>query len=179
MRTYCERRTDIKSGWEQPKLPYHGQKDASANLSGNALENEEWDGVIRDYQTACPKLILTCPGYFDGAGVGTICIPIKYCPECGRKLGQSRNTTDFMDEHLDDSNQEGYRVRGIQKGAATSYAVDYADMTAAMEEVLKVIDAYPCIQLYDYSKREYSYFCKDENGMLAKYKTMEECLQNS
>lgn len=66
MCTYCERRTDIKSGWEQPKLPYHGQKDASANLSGNALENEEWDGVIRDYQTACPKLILTCPGYFDG-----------------------------------------------------------------------------------------------------------------
>ena len=51
-------------------------------------------------------------------------------------------------------------------------------LTAAMEEVLKVIDAYPCIQLYDYSKREYSYFCKDENGMLAKYKTMEECLQN-
>lgn len=34
---YCERRTDIKFGWEQPKLPIH--------------------------------------------------IPIKHCPECGRKLG--------------------------------------------------------------------------------------------
>ena len=44
MCTYCERRTDIKFGWEQPKLPYHSQKDASANLSGNVLENEKWDG---------------------------------------------------------------------------------------------------------------------------------------
>ena len=33
-------------------------------------------------------LILTCPSYFDGEGVGTIYIPIKYCPECGRKLGK-------------------------------------------------------------------------------------------
>ena len=83
---YCERRKDIKCGWEQPKLPYHNQKDILANLSGNVLENEKWDGVIHDYQTARPTLILTCPSYFDGEGVGTIYIPIKYCPECGRKL---------------------------------------------------------------------------------------------
>lgn len=85
---YCERRKDIKCGWEQPKLPYHNQKDILANLSGNILENEKWDGVIHDYQTASPTLILTCPSYFDGEGVGTIYIPIKYCPECGRKLGK-------------------------------------------------------------------------------------------
>lgn len=85
---YCERRTDIKFGWEQPKLPYHNQEDISATLSGNVLENEKWDAVIHDYQTACPQLILTRPGYFNGDGVGTIYIPIKYCPECGRKLGK-------------------------------------------------------------------------------------------
>jgi len=86
---YCERRTDVRYGWEQPKLPYHNQEDISANLSGNVLENEQWNGEIRDYQTACPELILTCPGYFNGTGVGSIYIPIKYCPECGRKLGKA------------------------------------------------------------------------------------------
>ena len=82
------RRTDIKFGWEQPQLPYHNQEDISANLSGNVLENEKWNGTVHDYQTSCPELILTCPGYFNGEGVGTIYIPIKYCPECGRKLGK-------------------------------------------------------------------------------------------
>lgn len=38
---YCERRTDVKWGWEQPKLPYHNQEDISANLMGNVLENEK------------------------------------------------------------------------------------------------------------------------------------------
>lgn len=85
---YCERRKDVNFGWEQPQLPYHNQKDISANLSGNVLENEKWNGVIHDYQTAHPELILTCSGYFNGEGVGTIYIPIKYCPECGRKLGK-------------------------------------------------------------------------------------------
>lgn len=53
---------------------------------------EAWEGEIRDYKTACPELVLTCPGYFGGEGVGTICIPIKYCPECGRKLGKEENS---------------------------------------------------------------------------------------
>ena len=38
---YCERRQDVKFGWEQPKLPYHNQEDISAILSGNVLENEK------------------------------------------------------------------------------------------------------------------------------------------
>lgn len=84
---YCERRTDVKFGWEQPKLPYHSDNLNEGRLNGNVLENEKWDGVIHDYQTATPELILTCPGYFNGEGVGSIYIPIKYCPECGRKLG--------------------------------------------------------------------------------------------
>ena len=83
---YCERRTDV-NGWEQPKLPYHNNP-AMANLSGNVLNNEDWEGTIFDYQTTTPQLSLTCNGYFNGEGVGTIQIPIKYCPECGRKLGK-------------------------------------------------------------------------------------------
>lgn len=43
------------------------------------------------YKTACPELVLACPGYFGGGGIGTIYIPIKYCPECGRKLGKDEN----------------------------------------------------------------------------------------
>lgn len=85
---YCERRTDVKFGWEQPKLPYHSNNLTEGRLNGNVLENDKWDGVIHDYQTATPELILTCPGYFNGEGVGTIYIPIKFCPECGRKLGK-------------------------------------------------------------------------------------------
>lgn len=88
---YCERRKDVKFGWEQPKLPYHKQEDISANLSSNVLDSDEWEGEIRDYQTACPELLLTNPNYFNGEGCGTIYIPIKYCPECGRKLGGNKN----------------------------------------------------------------------------------------
>ena len=84
---YCERRQDVKFGWEQPKLPYHNNI-SGYNLSGNILDDEKWDGVIHDYQTTTPQLILTCEGYFGGSGTGTIYIPIKHCPECGRKLGK-------------------------------------------------------------------------------------------
>ena len=87
---YCERRTDVKFGWEQPKLPYHNNMPFSSDLNGNVLENDKWDGVIHDYQTTTPELILTCNEYFGGDGVGTIHIPIKYCPECGRKLGREK-----------------------------------------------------------------------------------------
>lgn len=89
---YCERRKDTPLGhWDQPALPYHGNTLLTGlfNLGGNALQNEKWDGFIYDYQTSQPELILKCPGYFNGEGVGTICIPIKFCPECGRKLGKS------------------------------------------------------------------------------------------
>jgi len=60
------------------------------------LESENPTGlpvgvVSHDYQTATPELILTCPGYFNGEGVGSIYIPIKYCPECGRKLGNKKS----------------------------------------------------------------------------------------
>lgn len=42
---YCERRQDIKFGWEQPKLPYHNKPEVATvltgNLHGNVLENEK------------------------------------------------------------------------------------------------------------------------------------------
>ena len=85
---YCERRQDVSFGWNQPKLPYHDARNPCSSLSGNIADFNAFDGMIHDYQTTTPKLILTCPGYFDGDGVGTIYIPIRYCPECGRKLGK-------------------------------------------------------------------------------------------
>lgn len=43
---YCERRTDVKFGWEQPKLPYHNNMPFSSNLNGNVLENDKWEAVV-------------------------------------------------------------------------------------------------------------------------------------
>lgn len=100
--------------------------------------------------------------------------------EMARLLADITYTTfHFINEHLDDFDWEGYQVRGIQDGALVSYAVIYPDIASAMDEVLKNIDGYPCVQLYDRSKHEYSYFCKDVNGAPIKYKTKEECLQKS
>lgn len=78
---YCERRTDVKFGWDQPELPWHDNQDITRNISGN---------MIHDYQTASPELIIKDKSYFgsDKDGIGTIYIPIKFCPECGRKLGK-------------------------------------------------------------------------------------------
>lgn len=49
-------------------------------------------GVIHDYQTSSPVLILKDRSSFgiEDIGVGTIYIPIKFCPECGRKLGKTK-----------------------------------------------------------------------------------------
>lgn len=88
---YCERNAGESGfGWNQPKLPYH-RLEPMMELSGNVLENEKWDGIILDYQSAPPQLHLICAGYFGGKGIGTISIPIKYCPECGRKLGGKKS----------------------------------------------------------------------------------------
>lgn len=84
----------------------------------------------------------------------------------------------FMNEHLDDFDWTGYRIKGIEREAVALYSVSYTGIAAAMGEVLKAVDEYPCVELYDRGKHEYSYFCKDKNGMLAKCKTIEECLQN-
>lgn len=83
---FCERRQDIKFGWQQPPLE---------SLHGNIVEELELKAVIHDYQTANPELIIISHKFFPELigtdGVATIYIPIKFCPDCGRKLGkQSR-----------------------------------------------------------------------------------------
>lgn len=95
---FCERRRDVTFGWNQPAIPYGSTINSSEHLSGNAIdEPEKWEARIHDYQTACPSLILTRPDYFDGEGMGTVYIPIKYCPICGRKLGaEGVNWLDFL-----------------------------------------------------------------------------------
>lgn len=87
-------------------------------------------------------------------------------------------TFHYMNEHLDDFDWTGYRIKGIGREAVELYSVSYTGIAAAMGEVLKAVDKYPCVELYDRGKHECSYFCKDKNGALAKYKTIEECLQN-
>lgn len=61
---YCERKTDIKFGWDQPKLSYHNQVP-EYNLGGNIADFDLFEGVIYDYQTSRPRITLTCNGYFD------------------------------------------------------------------------------------------------------------------
>lgn len=51
---YCERRQDVKFGWEQPKLSYHNPSESSSNLSGNIADSHKFEGVIHDYQTCSP-----------------------------------------------------------------------------------------------------------------------------
>ena len=87
---YCERRTDVKLGWDQPELPWHDNYDITRNISGNMIHTDDTVGVIHDYQTASPVLIIKDKSCFgsEEEGVGTIYIPIKFCPECGRKLGR-------------------------------------------------------------------------------------------
>ena len=91
-RTYSimERRTDVKLGWDQPELPWHHNQDITRNISGNMIHTDDTVGVIHDYQTASPVLIVKDKSCFGSEedGVGTIYIPIKFCPECGRKLGR-------------------------------------------------------------------------------------------
>lgn len=80
---FCERRQDIKCGWNQPPIE---------DLHGNIVEELSFKAVIHDYQTVQPELILTSNRFFPDLigtdGVATIYIPISFCPNCGRKLGK-------------------------------------------------------------------------------------------
>lgn len=101
MCVYCERRTDVKYGWNQfPLCDEHWQQPKNtipdkilSNLTLN--ENNDWKVVVNDYQTCTPQLIVTSKdvgqALFGDGGIATIYIPIKYCPVCGRKLGKFKN----------------------------------------------------------------------------------------
>ena len=80
---FCERRTDVKFGWEQPRLE---------KIHGNVVEELEIKAVIHDYKTTTPELIITSDKFFPELigvdGVATCYIEINYCPICGRELGK-------------------------------------------------------------------------------------------
>lgn len=77
---YCERRNVV--GWEQPELP---------DLNGNLINTFHPKAKIYDYKTTSPELAILSNEFFpkiiNEIGIATICIPIKFCPMCGRKLG--------------------------------------------------------------------------------------------
>lgn len=75
---FCNRRTDVKFGWEQPPLE---------NVIGNVVNELEVKVVVHDYKTTTPQIIITSKKFFTN-GIATIYIPIHYCPICGRRLGE-------------------------------------------------------------------------------------------
>lgn len=99
MCVYCERRKDVKVGWNQPPLCdenwVHPSYTINDRISSNVNVDGEsdWEARIHDYQTATPELIVTSKtvgaSLFGEDGIASIHIPIKYCPVCGRKLGNN------------------------------------------------------------------------------------------
>lgn len=80
---FCERRQDVKFGWDQPPLE---------NINGNVVEELNLKAVIHDYKTTEPEIIITSDKFFPKllrtTGTATMYIKIAYCPICGRKLGE-------------------------------------------------------------------------------------------
>lgn len=94
MCTYCERRKDVKYGWEQPSL-YNKSKNAPFGDNLHSNIGNDWKARIHDHQTATPELIITSKdlaGYLWNNGVASLYLPIKYCPICGRKLGKTEKS---------------------------------------------------------------------------------------
>lgn len=91
---YCERNG---RDWEQiPPLPYMKQnrKDGQSVVTGNMINPMTTIAVIRDYRSKQPELVILDRSFFqkhynDPSGIGTVYVPIKFCPECGRRLGKA------------------------------------------------------------------------------------------
>lgn len=83
---YCDR-INVPFIDDMPKVPL--------KIFGNILENEKFGIQIFDYKTSQPMMLVSQKGFFDGEGVGTIYIPIDYCPYCGRKLGENKKEGKF------------------------------------------------------------------------------------
>ena len=76
---YCDR-TNVPFITDMPNIPL--------KISGNILENEKFKIQVFDYNTSQPVMLISQEGFFEGFGVGTIYVPIDFCPYCGRKLGK-------------------------------------------------------------------------------------------
>ena len=76
-------------GWKYFCDLVYSSDNSSFDMT-NMIHTDDTIGVIHDYQTASPVLIIKDKSCFGSEedGVGTIYIPIKFCPECGRKLGR-------------------------------------------------------------------------------------------
>ena len=91
---YCERNG---RDWEQmPPLPYMNQnrKDGQSAVTGNMISPHATTVSVRDYRSKQPEMVVMDRSFFlkyhnDPTGIGTVYIPIKFCPECGRRLGRS------------------------------------------------------------------------------------------
>lgn len=93
---YCERRQDLKFGWDQPPLfdeqwpstPGRLKECITSNLNING--NSDWVTKIYDYKSTTPELLVESKEIADAlwkGGIATLHIPIMYCPVCGRRLG--------------------------------------------------------------------------------------------
>lgn len=96
---YCERRTDVKLGWDQPELPWHHNQDITKNISGNMIHTDDTVGVINDYQTASPVLIIKDKSCFAPKRMAL-----------AQSTSQS-NSVRNVDENLDDSRYCGKLVK--------------------------------------------------------------------
>lgn len=90
---YCERRTDVKLGWDQPELPWHHNQDITRNISGNMIHTDDTVGVIHDYQTASPVLIIKDKSCFGSEedGVGTTTFQSNSVRNAEENLDDSRD----------------------------------------------------------------------------------------
>ncbi len=103
---YCEKRKDIKFGWDQPALydkNWNHPVVPDRIVSNLSLDESSWKVVVHDYQTHTPQLVLTSQDIGQalfGDGTATVNIPIKYCPACGRKLGSREKMPDKLAETI-------------------------------------------------------------------------------
>ena len=77
---YCDRKDQTMP----PPLP--------VEITGNMITPEAATAQILSYRTRNPELVVTDYNYFtkddpSSTGIGTVYVPIKCCPVCGRYLG--------------------------------------------------------------------------------------------
>lgn len=128
---YCERNG---RDWEQmPPLPYMDQnrKDGQSVVTGNMINPMTTTVVIRDYRSRQPELVVMDRSFFleyhnDPTGIGTVYIPIKFCPECGRKLGPASPPNESVKGISDKLRNElaGYIIQENEKGRCTDSDIE-------------------------------------------------------
>lgn len=145
---YCERRTDVRFGWKRPSLPIRGN-----------VADERTKACVYDYQTADPELIVTDPTLGEAlwgkesGGVASYYLKIKYCPECGRRLGtdEEKCPTDppgFLKWHRERNGLtlDGLSaITGISRVSLSRYENGKRNIgLAAFAKVVRALKVPPC-----------------------------------